>query len=82
MWPSKHSSLKSFKNLIKTSYFKPTLSTRIDVKIHPFDPMAFPVPSCDVCHQRFEKSGVREAVARVQWELLGASTYDLEGEVS
>ena len=73
VWPSKLSKFTSFKELIKQSYFKPSLNTNVTVKVKQMANDDFPVPACDVC------LGIW--TSRVHQE-GSASTFEVENLVS
>lgn len=82
MWPSQIAKFSRFEELIKKSYFKPSANVNVIVKVQQANNEEFPVPSCSVCASKFDAAKLRDAVNDVHWEMLSASTYNLEGKVS
>ena len=82
MWPSKVSTFSAFQDFIKKTFFKPSASVNMVVKVKSISTEQFPTQKCDACATIFEKSKILEAVNQVKWNLINTSTYELEKEVS
>ena len=82
VWPSKMQSEAAFLDFIKLHFFKVSLNVDFYVKVEKTKTELFPIKQCDECKLIFEKSGLIEAFNKVNWGLVGVSTYNLDKEVS